>query len=85
MPRVWGVRTTWRTVGDGAFFCPGNPPPSPETSGKSATLSADGRLTELSKPNPAATPCSRNGGGPPRAMTPRPKTNRDGMPSERRR
>ncbi|MFI6764862.1 TerB family tellurite resistance protein [Streptomyces sp. NPDC050355] len=21
--RVWGVRTTWRTVGDGDFFCPG--------------------------------------------------------------
>ncbi|MGP3979911.1 TerB family tellurite resistance protein [Streptomyces sp. KR80] len=22
MQRVWGVRTTWRTVGDGEFFCP---------------------------------------------------------------
>lgn len=23
MSRVWGVRTTWRTEGDGEFFCPG--------------------------------------------------------------
>jgi hypothetical protein len=22
MQRVWGVRTTWRTVGDGEFYCP---------------------------------------------------------------
>jgi hypothetical protein len=22
MQRVWGMRTTWRTVGDGEFFCP---------------------------------------------------------------
>lgn len=22
MPRVWGMRTTWRTEGDGEFFCP---------------------------------------------------------------
>lgn len=23
MPHIWGVRTTWRTVGDGEFFCLG--------------------------------------------------------------